>query len=88
MIRVEFQVRGSPYLHCFISILNAPKLAKNNIGDYRKWVDSVIRSDLPDPNNEPALFELIKYIVIQNLVVNIEMKSVGSVLVNLPQKNP
>ena len=33
---------------------------KVNIDDYRKWVDSVIRSDLPDPNNEPALFELVK----------------------------
>ena len=31
-----------------------------NIDDYRKWVDSVIRSDLPDPNNEPAFFELVK----------------------------
>ena len=25
-----------------------------------EWADSVIRSDLPDPNNEPSLFELIK----------------------------
>ena len=59
-IRVEFQVRGSPHIHSFIWILNAPKLTKVNIDDYRKWVDSVIRSDLPDPNNEPALFELVK----------------------------
>ena len=35
-------------------------MEKVNIDDYRKWVDSVIRSDLPDPNNEPALFELVK----------------------------
>ena len=78
-IRVEFQVRGSPHIHSFIWILNAPKLTKVNIDDYRKWVDSVIRSDLPDPNDEPALFEL---------VVNIEMKSVGSVLVNFSQTKP
>ena len=57
-IRVEFQVRGSPHIHSFIWVLNAPKLERVNIDDYRKWVDSVIRSDLPDPNNEPALFEL------------------------------
>ena len=31
-----------------------------NIEGYRKWVDSVIRSDLQDPNNEPGLFELAK----------------------------
>ena len=53
VIRVEFQL-----IHSFIWILNAPKLTEVNIDDYRKWVDSVIRSDLPDPNNEPALFEL------------------------------
>ena len=59
-IRVEFQVRGSPHIHSFIWILNAPKLTKVNIDDYRKWVDSVKRFDLPDPNNEPTLFELVK----------------------------
>ena len=59
-IRVEFQVRGSLHIRSFIWILNAPKLTKVNIDDYRKWVDTVIRSDLPDPNNEPAFFELVK----------------------------
>ena len=49
-IRIEFQVRGSPHIHSFIWILNAQKLTKVNIDGYRKWVDSVIRSDLPDPN--------------------------------------
>ena len=58
-IRAELQVRGSPHMRSFICIFNAPKLTKVNI-DYRKWVDSVIRSDLPDPNNEPALFEPAK----------------------------
>ena len=59
-IQVEFQVRGSPHIRSFIWILNAPKLTKVNIDDYRKWVDSVKRFDLPDPNNEPTLFELVK----------------------------
>ena len=59
-IRVECQVRRSPHIHSFIWILNAPNLTKVNIDDYRKWVDSVIRSDLSDPNNKPALFELAK----------------------------
>ena len=59
-IRVEFQVRGSPHIHSSIWILNAPKLTKVNINDYRKWVDSVIRSEIPDRNNGPALFEVVK----------------------------
>ena len=41
-IQVEFQVRGSPHIHSFIWILNAPKLTKVNIDDYRKCVDKVI----------------------------------------------
>ena len=36
VIRVEFQVRGSSQIHSFIWILNAPKLTKVNIDDYRK----------------------------------------------------
>ena len=59
-IRVEFQVRGSPHIHSFILILDAPKLTNVNIDDYRKWVESGIRSDLPERNNEPALFKLVK----------------------------
>ena len=30
-IRVEFQVRGSPHIHSFLWILNAPVLNKDNI---------------------------------------------------------
>ena len=59
-IRVKFQVRGSRHIHSFIGILNAKKLTKVNIDDYRKWVNSVIRFDLPDQNNDPALFQLVK----------------------------
>ena len=59
-IRVKFQVRGSRHIHSFIGILNATKLRKVNIDDYRKWVNSVIRFDLPDPNNDPAWFQLVK----------------------------
>ena len=59
-IRVEFQVRGSPHIHSFIWILNAPKLTKFNIDEFIKWVDSIVRSDLPDSVNEPILFEVVK----------------------------
>ena len=33
-IRVEFQVRGSPHIHSFIWILNAPKLSKETKDEY------------------------------------------------------
>ena len=59
-IRVEFQVRGSPHVHSFIWILNAPKLSKFNIEEYTNWVDMIIHTDLPDPSSEPDLHELVK----------------------------
>ena len=59
-IRVEFQVRGSPHVHSFIWIVNAPTLTKSNIENYRKWLDSIIRTDLPDPHLEPELYQLVK----------------------------
>ena len=88
--RVEFQVSGNLHIHSFIWILNAPKLTNVNIDNYREWVDSVVRSDLPDPNKKEHclnLQKLIKYVIIQKPAVNLEMKSVGSVLVTFSQKN-
>ena len=34
-------------------------MIKVNIDDYKKLFDSVITSDLPDPNTEPAFPELV-----------------------------
>ena len=33
-IRVEFQVRGSPHIHSFMWIINAPKLSKETKDEY------------------------------------------------------
>ena len=33
-IRVELQVRGSPHIHSFIWMLNAPKLSKETKDEY------------------------------------------------------
>ena len=59
-IRVQFQVRGSPHIYSFIWVLNAPKLTKFNKDEYTKWVDSAVRSCLPDSVKKPILFELVK----------------------------
>ena len=37
-IRVEFQVRGSPHIHSFLWVLNAPVLDKDNIDAYVRFV--------------------------------------------------
>ena len=59
-ICVEFQVRGSPHIHSFIWILNAPKLSKETKDQYIQWVDSIIRTDMPNSVSEKELFELVK----------------------------
>ena len=59
-IRVEIQVRGSPHIQSFIWILNSPKLTSSAILEYTEWLDSIIRTDLPTPNTEPRLCEIVK----------------------------
>ena len=59
-IRVESQVRGSPHIYSFISIIGAPKLSMENIDEYTEWVDATSSTDLPDPTFDTALYELVK----------------------------
>ena len=41
-ITVEFQVRRSPHIHSFISIIDAPILTKDDIGEYVAFIDSIV----------------------------------------------
>ena len=58
-IRVEFEVSNSPHIHSFIWIIGAPKLSMENIDEYIEWVDAIISTDLPDPDNDAARYELV-----------------------------
>ena len=40
--------------------MNAHKLTNFNIDEYARWVEGIVRSDLPDLINEPILFKLVK----------------------------
>ena len=57
-IRIEFQERGSPHVHSFIWILNAPNIQNEAV--YIKFIEQTINSQLPDPLNDPELFKLDK----------------------------
>ena len=37
-----------------------PILASSTLPEYTEWLDSIIHSDLPNPNTEPQLYELGK----------------------------
>ena len=58
-IRVEFQVRGSPHIHSFLWVLNAPVLTKNNIDEYARFVDSVIKAYVPNMHENVDLHQLV-----------------------------
>ena len=47
-ICVEFQVRGSPHVHCFLWMVNAPILTSNNKEEYVAFVAQVIHAFLPE----------------------------------------
>ena len=59
VIKVEFQFRGSPHVHCFIWISNALQLTKDDKEEYVAFIDRVIRADLPDADSEPELHTLV-----------------------------
>ena len=58
VIRIEFPERGSPHVHSFRWILNAPNI--QNEAAYIKFIEQTINAQLPDPVNDPELFELVK----------------------------
>ena len=50
----------SPHIHSFLWFLNAPVQSKDKIDHYKEWVDNIISARLPDPTNNPKLFEHVK----------------------------
>ena len=58
-IRVEFQVRGSPHIHSFFWVFNAPVLTEKTVAEYTRCVDSIVKLDVPDINENPELFKYL-----------------------------
>ena len=58
-IRGEFQVRGSPHVHCFLWVANAPVLTANNNKEYVDFVNQIVHAFLPDRNENPELHNFI-----------------------------
>ena len=58
-IRAEFQLQGSPHIHLFLWILDAPVLHKNNINEYVRFADSIVKTFAPNEVTDPELFQLV-----------------------------
>ena len=56
--RIEFQERGSPYVHSFIWIFNAPNI--QNQADCISFIEKTINAELPNHLNDLVLLELVK----------------------------
>ena len=59
-IRVEFQLRGSPHIHSFIWVINAPKLSKETKHEYIIFIDKIIKASIPDPIRQPKLHKMVR----------------------------
>ena len=59
-IRVEFQFSGSPHIHSFLWILNAPSLSEKPFDDYVDFLDSVLYVHLPSEEEDSHLYHLVK----------------------------
>ena len=57
--RVEWQQRGTPHVHGFLWIKDAPRLGTHSEEEVAAWIDSKITCRLPDPVKEPQLYALI-----------------------------
>ena len=58
-IRVEFQVRGSPHLHWFLWVANAPVLTSKSKEEYVAFVDQIVHAFLSD-RDDSEIHDLVK----------------------------
>ena len=56
-LRTGFQERGSPHVHSFIWIFNAPNI-ENEVA-YIESIEKTINAQFPDLFTDPELFQLI-----------------------------
>ena len=58
--RIEYQNRGSPHLHIFLLVDNAPTLFHCSASEITKYIDSVISTTLPSKESDPILHSLVQ----------------------------
>ena len=59
-IRVEFQVRGSPHIHSLVWAIGARILSTASEDEYAAFIDNIIKCELPNPQERPQLFQLVR----------------------------
>ena len=64
--RIEFQARGSPHLHMFFWIDDAPSFFSNSSENVTRFIDSVISTRIPNATVNPVLHNLVKTLQIHS----------------------
>ena len=60
-IHAEFQFRGSPHIHSFLWIINAPVLTKDTKDEYLTYIDQIVKgSCLMHIEKESELYVLVR----------------------------
>ncbi|XP_022312092.2 uncharacterized protein LOC111117320 [Crassostrea virginica] len=58
-VRVEFQQRGSPHMHCLYWVENAPKLDEDSEDTICNFVDKYITCEIPSEEDDPELRQIV-----------------------------
>ena len=59
-MRIEFQFRGSPHVHCFIWVDKFPTLTDENTNSFVEYLNMYVSANLPNLVDEPELYKLVK----------------------------
>ena len=59
-IRVNFQVRSSPHTHSLVWVIGASILSNTSEDEYVAFIDNIIKCELPNPQERPQIFELVR----------------------------
>ena len=65
-IRLEFQQRGAPHIHCLLWVENAPVFDQDDDETVTAFVDRYISCKLPDESADPELHEMVTNVQMHN----------------------
>ncbi|XP_024117601.2 uncharacterized protein LOC112139131 [Oryzias melastigma] len=65
-IRVEYQNRGSPHIHCLLWIDGAPVFGKDDDQTVCNFISKYITARLPNPTSQPDLHKTVKEVQIHS----------------------
>nr|XP_022300726.1 uncharacterized protein LOC111108932 [Crassostrea virginica] len=58
-VRVEFQQRGSPHMHCLYWVENAPKLDEDSEETICSFIDKYVTCAIPSEDDDPELRQIV-----------------------------